>query len=200
MQLRRRVVAGFTLIELMVSIFIITLVLTMGIPYMGDWVRRASVRTAAESIQNGLRVAQQEAIRRNTPVEFALVQSVPLASDAATASLATKTNDWKGWMVRVRSDNSFVQGDNVAANAGDAELTSSDIKNNILRFSGFGQVRNSDDAVLSSTMVYRVASPKVSEVRCVLVTPGASVRMCDPSVASSDPRGCGAAADACPLN
>ncbi|MFA9441143.1 Tfp pilus assembly protein FimT/FimU [Uliginosibacterium sp. sgz301328] len=196
----RRTVAGFTLIELMVSVFIITLVLTMGIPYMGDWVRRAGVRTAAESIQNGLRVAQQEAIRRNTPVEFALVQSVPLAADAGNASLATNTDDWKGWMVRVRSDNYFVQGDNVSANAADAEFTSSDAKNNILRFSGFGQVRNSDDAVLTSTMVYRIASPKVSEVRCVLVTPGASVRMCNPAVASSDPRGCGAAADACPLN
>jgi type IV fimbrial biogenesis protein FimT len=191
---------GFTLIELLTTIAIVAIIMTMGVPYMGDWVRRAGVRTAAESIQNGIRMAQQEAIRRNVPVEFVLMDSMPTTANAPTAAISAATTGWKAWVVRVVSDGTYVQGDNISANAADAAFTSSAAASNGLRFSGFGQVRDKSDAALSASAVYRVANSSVSEVRCVVVTPGASVKMCDPAMSASDPRGCGAAASACPLN
>jgi type IV fimbrial biogenesis protein FimT len=194
---RRR--AGFTLIELLVTIAIVGTLMMMGVPYMGDWVRRAGVRTAAESIQNGIRMAQQEAIRRNTAVEFALMDSLPTAANVPTAEISKATSGWKAWVVRVTGGGDFVQGDNVFANAANAAFTSSATEVNALRFSGFGQVRDSSDAVLSDAAVYRIASSEVTEVRCVVVTPGAAVKMCDPSKDASDPRGCGSFASSCAL-
>ncbi len=57
---------GATLLELMVTVMIAGIVLAIGVPQMGNWIRRHSVISAAEIFQNGLRRAETEAIRRNT--------------------------------------------------------------------------------------------------------------------------------------
>ncbi len=63
---------GVTLLELIVGIAILSALLMIGLPSFGLWIQNTQVRTAAESVQNGLQVARSEAVRRNANVRFTL--------------------------------------------------------------------------------------------------------------------------------
>jgi len=63
---------GFSLIELMVAITILAILITLALPMAGSWIKNSQIRTAAESLQDGLSKARNEAVRRNAAVEFVL--------------------------------------------------------------------------------------------------------------------------------
>ncbi len=63
---------GFTLLELMVALAIAALLLTIGLPSFSTFVRNSEIRSTAEAISNGLRVARTEATRLNATVSFTL--------------------------------------------------------------------------------------------------------------------------------
>lgn len=69
---QRQGAKGVTLIELMVGIAILTILFGIAVPNFRVWIQNGKVRTAAESIQNGLQVARVEAIQRNRRVQFDL--------------------------------------------------------------------------------------------------------------------------------
>lgn len=69
----RSSVRGFTLLELLIAMSIAALLLTIGMPSFTTFVRNSEIRSTAESISNGLRVARTEATRLNAPVSFTLV-------------------------------------------------------------------------------------------------------------------------------
>ena len=61
---------GFTLIEMLVGLTITALLLLQGVPSITQFLRNSEIRSTAESIANGLRLARAEATRRNLPVTF----------------------------------------------------------------------------------------------------------------------------------
>lgn len=63
---------GFTLIELIVTFAVIAVMITLALPAYNEWIQNAQIRTAAQSITNGLQRARAEAVVRNTPVAFVL--------------------------------------------------------------------------------------------------------------------------------
>ena len=69
----RTFATGFTILELMVALTIAALLLTIGMPSFTTFVRNSEIRSTAESISNGLRVARTEATRLNKPVSFTFV-------------------------------------------------------------------------------------------------------------------------------
>jgi type IV fimbrial biogenesis protein FimT len=83
----------------MVTVVIAGILMAVGIPQMGEWIRRNSVGSAAETVQNGLRQAEAEAIRRNQRVEFLLTNAAP--SQSGILSL-TAADNGKNWAVRAR--------------------------------------------------------------------------------------------------
>lgn len=63
---------GFTLIELIVTFAVIAVMIALALPSYNEWIQNAQIRTAAQSITNGLQRARAEAVARNMPVAFVL--------------------------------------------------------------------------------------------------------------------------------
>ncbi len=89
-----RVGHGFTLIELMITIALAALLLSLAVPSFVTWVRNAQVRTVTDSLQNGLRLAQTEAVRRQRQMVFFLSESA--ACDVANTASA----NGRFWVIR----------------------------------------------------------------------------------------------------
>ena len=84
----RRARGGFTLVELMVTISILAILMMIGVPSMAEWIRNNQVRAVASTLQNGLRTAQTEALRRSRQVVFVLTDSKPAASSDPVSAKA----------------------------------------------------------------------------------------------------------------
>ena len=109
-KLRIRTEQGATLLELMVTVSIAAILMAVGLPAMSDWIRRSSVGTASELIQNALRQAETEAIRRNTDVEFALTNDTPSVSAVSTVVSADNGKNWIVRVVDVMASKRYVNG------------------------------------------------------------------------------------------
>ena len=202
---------GFTLLELMISIAILAIFLGIGIPAISDWIQNRQVNVLAESIANGLRQAQSEAVQRNVQVDMVLVTSDATApTDPSTATLAAgglaQTDTSPNWMVRVTGDTTaagFLQGKMAQDGSENARFAGPAG----VRFSPLGRLSASIDSggvasVPVASAVFQVVNPLVrsasSTQRCVFVSIGGAVRLCDPRAPSGDSRAC-VPASACPV-
>lgn len=66
----RRFGAGFTLIELMVTIFVAAILMAIAVPSFQHITTSSRLTTTANSLVSALHVARMEAIKRNADVEF----------------------------------------------------------------------------------------------------------------------------------
>jgi len=64
--------SGFSLLELMIGVAVLAILASIAMPSFQTMIESTKIRTAAESIQNGLQKARAEAIARNTNVAFTL--------------------------------------------------------------------------------------------------------------------------------
>ncbi|MDD5395524.1 MAG: GspH/FimT family pseudopilin [Thiothrix sp.] len=178
---------GFTLIELIITIAIIGIAITLGMPGYGTWIQNTQIRTAAESIQNGLQLARGEAVRRNTPVQFVLTDSSPAE---ANVNSVTASTTGRNWVVRVFQSggvytvSDFIQGrargegsSNVSINAGQNAFT----------FTGLGRL----SPIPAASIAINITNAGADRPLRILVSPGGMIRMCDPAlVLASNPQGC----------
>lgn len=77
---------GVTLIELIVMISVFAILAALSVPSVGSWIANARMRSVAESMQNGLRLAQAEAVRRNRQTVFVLTNATPALTAAPQAN------------------------------------------------------------------------------------------------------------------
>ena len=183
-------VAGVTLIELMIAITILGILLILGLPESFKWMQNTRIRTAAESISNGLQLARGEAVRRNTQIEFVLTNNDPV--DVAMPTLLTNTTG-PNWVVRIyQAPNpytaaDFIQGGaesspNVVITAGSANVV----------FNGLGRVTLGANTI-QVTNPTGGACIAAGPMRClnIVVQIGGQIRMCDPSIITvGDTRKC----------
>ncbi len=66
---------GLTLVELVVTIALLSLLIGLAAPSFTLWTRNAKVRTVSDSLITGVRLAQSEAVRRNRQVVLFLTSS-----------------------------------------------------------------------------------------------------------------------------
>ncbi len=193
---------GFTLIELMVTLTIAAFLLLMAVPSFSSWMANAKVRSVAEEVQNGLRLAQTEAIRRNRQTVFALTSATP-------AQNATPARNGRNWYVQVlmltgsaetNSDTDkglFVQGSNYATSAtvtvtGPALLCFGSLGSATMTSAATALASCSTTTPNAAAVTYTIASTTADRPMGIVVTPGGQVRMCDTlkTLSSSNPDGC----------
>jgi len=180
------------MVELLITFAIFALLLVIGLPNLTLWIQNTNIRSAAESIQNGLQLARTEAVRRNTQVEFALVAGI---ADQANVS-ATPDPAGLNWLVRIfqpggsYTSTDFIEGS--GANSTPTALVTA--SGATVVFNGLGRTN------LTAINTIQITNPSYTcigaggELRClnVVVQIGGQIRMCDPSVAvgTGDTRSC----------
>ena len=78
--------AGFTLIEVVVTMLIFAILVALTIPAMQKWIANTKVRAVADALQNGVRLAQAESLRRSRQVVFALTNNTAPQNGNFTAA------------------------------------------------------------------------------------------------------------------
>jgi type IV fimbrial biogenesis protein FimT len=79
--------SGFTLVELMVTVALMAIVLTVGVPSFSELIRSNRLTTQANEILGALALARSEAVKRAAPVSI---------------TTASGDSNWKaGWTVAV---------------------------------------------------------------------------------------------------
>lgn len=192
---------GFSLIELMVTLTILSLLLLIAAPMFSTWIANARVRSVAEDMANGLRMAQSEAMRRNRPTVFVMTNSTP----AQSATPATSGRNWyvqalplaSGATSETATTSDYVQGGNYASQS-DVSVAST---SPVLCFGSMGSVVAiaASDAVnvlgVACTVgakTYTISRTGADRALKVYVGVGGQVRMCDPArtLGTSTPDGC----------
>ncbi|MBS0306408.1 MAG: GspH/FimT family pseudopilin [Proteobacteria bacterium] len=162
----RRPARGVTLIELLITLVVLAVSLSLAAPTFTQQIANYRVRSASASIVDGLNFARAEAARRNTPVTFTLDASGP------------------GW--KAQQGNATLQSraggetPGVSATSGNGELA--------LTFTPTGQVDTS--AARLTTVTLASAVPR-TDGRRIDIFGGGLIRVCDPTLtAADDPRRC----------
>jgi type IV fimbrial biogenesis protein FimT len=167
--------AGFTLIELMITIVILAILLYVALPNFAVWMQNTQIRTAGEAILNGMQLARAEAIRRNVNVELRMDIS-------------------SGWTARVAGTGEVIQSRLAGEGSGAALVTIAPVGATTVTFSSFGSVATNSDGTPTVTEI-KIDSPAIaaadSRELCILVRTGGNVRLCDPQVFAPDTRTCG---------
>ena len=194
---------GFTLVELIVTVAIMAILAALATPSMIGWVRNNKIRTVSDSLQNGLRLAQAEATRRNRQIVFSLTNDKP------TGSGYTAVANGSNWAINTvtlmtEENSAFVQA-GILRDVG-TNVTLSGPKS--ICFNSLGRlVPNPSPGVTSAVCDAPPAAGYSYDIQMsdvvegdrplrVTVALGGQLRLCDPArtLSDSQPDGCPAAA------
>ncbi len=171
----RKQVMGFTIVELMIAVLIVSVLATTALPSFSEFIKRGQVRTAAESVQNALQIARGEAVRRNERITFTLGsgagQTSWVVKDSAGSEIQKSRTSGEGTSI-------------VTAVRAPTTATSA-------TFNGYGRIADNPDASATLEQVLVSASGTSLTLRVEVNKTGGQVRLCDPAVtAVGDPRRC----------
>lgn len=192
---RRALVKGFTLIELMVTVTLLAILLTLAMPSFMTWVKNSSVRATAEALQNGLRLAQTEALRRSRKTVFSLTNS---ASPQASPTAVTNGKYWSVNTIGIQGEATdiaeFVEAGVLGGAGNGVQITGSAAS---ICFSSLGRMiavptPGTGSACPGGPASYSITLAGADRNLQVNVAVGGQVRMCDPSktLSASTPDGC----------
>ncbi len=186
---------GFTMIELMVTIAIFSILIALGVPAMRTWVSNVKVRSVADALQNGVRLAQTESLRRSRQVVFSLTTTLPTANGVfAPITAAANGSFWSVNVVPALTSDAatdtfteFVQGGALGAATGSVVVTGPAA----ICFNSAGRLVANPTTGVGSACTLPVNSPPMWNYNVsvtgadhplrVQVTLGGKVRLCDPS-------------------
>jgi type IV fimbrial biogenesis protein FimT len=204
--LRRRAdrASGFTLFELVVTMAIFSILVALGVPSMSTWINNVKVRSVADALQNGLRLAQSESLRRSRQVVFSLTNS---SAPQTSLTAATIGSFWSINYVPAMTDgsdtNTFIQSGvltSTSANVtvtGPAEICFNSIGRLVLNTST-GVAGGSCSPLptiitpgIPPMFTYQVKLTGAAQMN-VQVALGGQVHLCDPTqtLSSTNPYGC----------
>jgi type IV fimbrial biogenesis protein FimT len=166
--------AGFTLIELMVTLSVLAVITAWGLPSFLQMLRNYQIRVAAESVANGLQRARAEAVSRNASMQFVLNTNTSWTVDYVSKPVVTDPP------IDSRSNQEGSQ---------NASVTFTPTAASIVTFNNLGQVIVNADTSATLTQVDFTATQGNQNLR-VTVGAGGNARVCDPSLPSTNVRAC----------
>ena len=170
-------ITGFTLIELLTVVTILSIMLFLALPNFNVWLQNTQIRTAGEAILNGLQLARAEAVRRNVNVELRMDLS-------------------SGWTARLPDTGEVLQTRLAGEGSSTALVTITPLGAKTVTFNSLGTIAanaNGSNPVSEFKIDSISLAATDSRELCILIRTGGTIRMCDPRVASTDTRSCGAA-------
>lgn len=181
------------MMELIVVVAIVAILAALALPNFSVWIQNGQIRNAAEAIQNGLQLSRAEAVKRNTNVQFILtsVNSGGTGSDW-TLSCVTPVADLNGDGVVDCPGTGLVPPEIQKRPAVDGSRNAAvTATQSTIIFNGAGRA-NAASTINITNPVGGACAVDAGDMRClrVTVTIGGQIRMCDPLLASTDPRGC----------
>lgn len=198
MQLTPASPRGQTLIEVMIVLVILGILMAMAAQSYHVWIANSQIRTAAETLVEGLSAARNSAIQMNRSIRFGLVST--LSSECEVSSTGTS------WVASVEDPSGKCDADIsetvapiIIAKKSAGESTSTvtiaalDVNGaeaSTLAFNGLGRVVSAG-AIAQIDIDSSALSAEQSRELRIIVTMGGMIRMCDPSVTeATDPRAC----------
>lgn len=209
---------GFTLIEIMVVITIIGLFAAVALPAMSEMMAGSKTRSLADSIASGLNKARSEALARNVPMRFQLVDTMDNTCAYSTASpfwAVTQTNQVDQGLVEGHcGDSAFNPPDqpdpcsplvNYHGTAGacatdafiayksgtmNAEGVTVTADASIVTFGPIGQVLDNIDGAVKLTTIEIRPTTGSGKLWHVNISTAGSIKVCDPDVSASTSNGC----------
>jgi type IV fimbrial biogenesis protein FimT len=178
---------GFSLIELIIGIAIVSLLLALGIPTFQSWVINSQIRDGTEAILNGIQVARANAIQRNLLVVFALTPQngatpASWSVDLDTGVTEKGTKNIQTWSAAEGGTNTVI------TPAAGTKLYFNGIGQRVVDGNG----NNPDGSDVLTQVDVSSSAAATADIRTlrVVVGAGGSVKMCDPQLAAGDPRAC----------
>ena len=178
---------GFTLVELTVVISLLGILFAIAAPSMSGYIINQKVRTAANSIQNGLQLARTEAVKRNQSVGFVLTAATPTTCSVTPS--ATGTN----WVVRVEdcSITTPIQGKSKSEGTTNVTISVTDNSTafaNSIVFNGLGRLVTAPST--NNGIFIDVTSTNATRAMRIIVTGLGQIRMCEPGLVSTNLQSC----------
>lgn len=189
---------GLTALELLVALTVLGILTVVSMPALTAWMSNARVRSAGEQLQNSLRLAQSEALRRNRQTVLALTNQTP-------ALTATPVANGRHWFVRAlpalagesAGDSHYVHGvalpsQSSVALTGPALLCFNSIGRPVSNSSTGLGVSCSAPSSATAPLTYDITSGGATRPLRVQVFLGGKIRLCDPArtVSATTPDGC----------
>lgn len=206
--------AGFSLLELMVTITLIGILIALGVPAFGKWTGDTRVRATAESLADTIRATRAGAMTRNRVTTFVLTNSTP----AYNATAAASAENWFSGVIPMigstaeTASSLGISQASTQATAYGIDIGASTTYNitvdapGVICFNSMGQLTTQTAAQTSVSLAcalpttptaspyfqYLVSSAKAARQYKVLVYPGGQVRMCDAlkTLSNTNPDGC----------
>jgi type IV fimbrial biogenesis protein FimT len=198
------------MIEAIVTLSIFAILTALGIPAMRTWMADNKVRAVTDNLQNGLRLAQAESLRRSRQVVFALTNTNATSTSALPVSAVANGTSWAIYTLPSMTDGSetpaFIQSGVLSTTSTSVAINSNGTA--ALCFNEAGRLISSSNSALATVtggatctvptsgtppvQIFNISLTGADRPLEVKVALGGQVHMCDPNITLSAayPEGC----------